>query len=169
MDDRDDDVLRWLQERPLQDNPEWLGQSERQVSSSLVDWVARGKAMPDAENRLVGILEQQEDPVIRSGAALALGLMGADRSIEPLTKALKTDLPVVGMEAAAALGRLGRAEATEPLCAALSHPDANVRANACSALGALGNARALTCLRSAAQDNDPFVRAAANEALSRPK
>ncbi len=164
MNDSIDDISLWLQSRPFQDNPEWLGSPASQTSSTWDEWVKKGREIPDFENRLIWILEHHKDPVNRSAGALALGFVGGDRSIKSLIKTLKTDVPMVAMEAAASLGRLSKSEAVEPLCEALRNADANVRANACTALGWLGGEKALSCLKDAEHDKDPFVQAAAKEA-----
>lgn len=165
MDNSFEDISRWLDTRPLKDNPAWVESLSERTSSTWNEWVNQGKEIPDCENRLIRILEHDKDPVNRSVAALALGFVGEDRSIKPLITVLETDIPLVAMEAAASLGRLGRTEAIEPLCAALRYTDSNMRANACIALGWLGGAKALSCLKDAERDKDSFVQAAAKEAL----
>ena len=167
MSDSIDDISRWLQSKPFQDNPEWFESSASQTSSTWDDWVQQGRDIPELENRLIWILKHDKDPVNRSAVALALGCVGGDPSIESLITVLESDVPMVAMEAAASLGRLGRSEAIEPLCEALRSADANVRANACTALGGLGGEKALSCLKNAEMDQDSFVQAAAKEALQR--
>jgi HEAT repeat protein len=169
MVDSNDDILRWLQSRPLQDHPGWLAPTAPQTTGTWDEWVQNGRAISDSENRLIRILEHDQDPVIRSAAALALGFVGDSASLTPLATVLERDVPMVAMEAAAALGRLDSPEAVGPLCEALKSTDANVRANACTALGTLGGEKALSCLRDAEKDQDPFVQAAAREALRRSK
>ncbi|NJO66760.1 MAG: HEAT repeat domain-containing protein [Leptolyngbyaceae cyanobacterium RM1_405_57] len=164
MNDSIDDISRWLHERPLQDNPEWVELTAVQTYSTWDEWLNRGKEIPDIENRLIWILDCDKDPVNRSAAVLALGFVGGDRSVNTLIAVLESDVPMVAMEAAAALGRLGKSEAIEPLCEALRNADANVRANACTALGWLGGEKAFSCLEEAEHDKDPFVRASAQEA-----
>lgn len=169
MSDSIDDISRWLQARPFQDNPAWVEPSVGQTSSTWDEWVTKGREIPDFENLLIWMLERDKDPVNRSAAALALGAVGGDRSMKALITVLEADIPMVAMEAAASLGRLGGSEAIEPLCAALISADSNVRANACTALGRFGGEKALSCLRDAEKDKDPFVQAAAKEALRRNK
>lgn len=159
-----DILLHWLHERPFQDNPEWVESTTVQIFSTLDEWVNKGREIFELENRLTWILEHDKDPVNRSAAALALGFVGGDQSINSLITVLKTDVPMVAMEAAASLGRLSKSESVEPLCEALRNADVNVRANACTALGWLGGKKALSCLKDAEQDKDPFVQAAAKEA-----
>jgi len=162
-----DDISRWLETRPLQDNPGQVESSAEAALASWDEWVKKGREIPDIENQLIRIMEGPEDPVTRSAAAMALGFVGADQSVDALLRALQSDVPTIAMEAAASLGRIGKPEAVEPLCEALKHADSNVRANAATALGTLGGDEALRCLKSAEQDNDPFVQSAVAEALER--
>ena len=166
MTNGNDDISNWLRRRPFQDNPGWVEAPPAETSGSWDEWVAAGRNIPDGERRLIGVLEQEEDPVIRSAAALAIGFVGGDESISPLIRALQNDVPLVAMEAAAALGRLRNPKAVESLGDALKNPDSNVRANACTALGLLGGEKAHAYLKSAEQDDDNFVQAAAKQALS---
>jgi HEAT repeat protein len=161
-----EDILRWLRTRPLQDNPRRIETAPEETAVSWDEWVNAGRTIPDIDSRLIKVLEQEEDPVIRSSAGLALGFVGGDESIPPLIRALQSDVPLIAMEAAAALGRLRNPEAVESLGDALKNPDSNVRANACTALGLLGGEKARAYLKSAEQDDDSFVRAAAEQALS---
>jgi HEAT repeat protein len=158
-------VRRWLAARPFQDNPEWASAPEEQTSSTWEDWVSRGRGIAGVEDCLLTLLESDQDPMTQSSAALALGYVGRDRSVNPLVRALKSQNSLVQMEAAAALGRLGNLEAVRPLCKSVKSPDANVRANICMALGQLGGEEAIACLRELLKDKDPFVQAAAREAL----
>lgn len=167
MTNETDDILRWLQSRPLQDNAGRVEASAAEQLASFDQWVAVGRNIPAGERRLIGLLEHDADPVIRSSAALALGFVGGDESTPTLIKALRSEIPLVAMEAAAALGRLRNSEAVEALGDALKHPDSNVRANACTALGLVGGEKAHAYLELAAQDDDGFVRAAAEQALSK--
>lgn len=169
MNDSTDDISRWLQARPFQDNPQRVESPAGQTFNTWDEWVDKGREIPDFENRLLSILAYDKDPVNRSAAALALGFVGEDASIKPLIMILETDVPMVAMEAAASLGRLGRPEAIEALCASLKNADSNVRANACTALGYLGGEKARSCLTDAEKDSDTFVQAAAKEALQRSK
>lgn len=160
------EVFDWLSVRPLQDNPGWLASVAQQTPETGEQWLERGRRIPGLENGLIHILTHDEDPVNRSAAALALGLIGGQPGADALIAGLASDVPMVAMEAAAALGRLGRAEALEPLCTALrKNADANVRANACTALGLLGGEMAHACLHEAVRDADTFVRSAAIAAL----
>jgi HEAT repeat protein len=161
------DILRWLQSRPLQDDPQWRVPPSGESRDTWDEWVQKGREIAGIEEGLLTMLAREDDAFIRSAAALALGFVGGVRSAEPLIKALENDEALVAMEAAAALGRLGHTESIEPLCEALQNPDSNVRASASTALGSLGGEKARSCLRNAEKDQDPFVRAAVQEALRR--
>jgi hypothetical protein len=165
MNEHTNEVWRWVKSMPYQDNPNWSKASGVNVSTTWDEWVRRGREINGIEERLLWVLKHDNDPVTRSHVALALGFVGGDRSVSPLTKVLETDTSLVQMEAAASLGRLGKYEAVEPLCKALKNPDPNVRANACMALGQFVNEKAIDSLNEALEDVDPFVQNAAREAL----
>lgn len=167
MSDRHDEISRWLQARPFQDNPRRLQAPPADTAEAWKEWVKAGKVIPDVDSGLIHMLTQEKDPVMRSAAALALSFVGGESSGAALIRTLQTDVPMVAMEAAASLGRLGDREAVEPLCEALKSPDSNVRANACTALGSVGGEKAFSCLKLAKEDQDAFVRSAAEEALGR--
>lgn len=169
MNDSTNNISRWLHERPLQDNPQWLKQAAVKPFNTWDEWIDKGRAIPDIENHLIWILDHDKDPVNRGAAALALGFVSKDEGISALITSLKTDVPMVAMEAAASLGRLGISKAIGPLCEAIRNPDENVRANACTALGTLGGEIAISCLKDAVHDKNAFVQAAADEALQRNK
>jgi len=164
-----DDISRWLKRRPFQDNPQRSEPPPEGTFETWEEWVNAGKEIQDIEKVLIGRLQNEEDPVNRSAAALALGVVGGEQIVAALVRSLQNDLSIVAMEAAAALGRLGKPETVEPLCEALKHSDSNVRANAAIALGVLGTEKALSCLKSAQQDKDPFVQHAVARALGKDK
>jgi len=62
---------------------------------------------------------KDKDPVIRFGAADALGGIGDKRAVEPLIEALKDEDAAVRAWAALALGNIGDERAVEPLTKAL--------------------------------------------------
>ncbi len=167
MNESIDDILRWLQARPYQDNPRRHEQTAVQTYNTWDEWIDRGRRITDFENGLNWILKNGRDPVNRSTTALALGFVGGDRSFQTLITSLKADVPIVAMEAATSLGRLGISKAIGPLCEAINNADPNVRASACTALGTLGGENALSCLENAEKDKNAFVQSAAKEALLR--
>ncbi|WP_167737610.1 HEAT repeat domain-containing protein [Sphingomonas parva] len=157
-----DPLLDWLFARPGQDRPGPAGD----CFTDEAEWLAAGRSLPDTGGRLASLLREHPDPVTRSAAALALGLLGETDARRELIEAL-SDAPLVAMEAAAALAAVGDREAVEPLCAALRSASANVRANAVAALGRIGGRRAEDCIEMVIADPDPMVRAAAADARGR--
>jgi HEAT repeat protein len=152
----------WLEAVPSADAP-W---PRADAAPDWDTWVGTGRTIPEIEGELVRILGHDPDAVWRGRAAMALGYVGGDPSVEALIRAMG-DAPIVAMEAAASLGRLGRPDAVEPLCQALRSPDVNVRASASTALGNFKNATARECLGKALHDPDLFVQSAAEEAMRR--
>ena len=108
------------------------------------------------------------DWMVRSAAAEALGSLGDKRAVDPLIKALTDDNWMVRRNAAWALGRLGDARAVDPLIAALADDYWRVRENAAGALGQLDDQRAVDPLITASADTRHYeVRDAADEALKK--
>lgn len=107
---------------------------------------------------------QDEDRVIREGAAWSLGEIGDERAVTPLIQALKDKHKDVRREAALALRHIGE-EATEGLIQALKDEDVEVREAAVAALENKKNERAIEGLIQALKDED--VRREAAEALGR--
>ena len=73
-------------------------------------------------HRKVGLLHD-DDPEVRKEAALALGIIGDERAVEPLIDALHDDDLEVREWAAWALGMVGDERAVEPLIDALLHDE----------------------------------------------
>ena len=80
---------------------------------------------------------KDEDPIVRTGVAVALGRIGDARAVEPLIQALKDDWGGVRFEAAEALGKIGDARAEEPLTQVLSDEDRRIREAAKKALASI--------------------------------
>ncbi len=109
----------------------------------------------------------------RRAAANALIAIPDQRTIEPLTEALKDADPLLRTNAALALGELqdGRPGAdlspiVDPLVAALGDPAPEVRAMAASALGRTHSEAALEPLISALGDSSTTVRMTAKAVLA---
>jgi HEAT repeat protein len=97
---------------------------------------------------------KDDDPLLRTNAALALGELqdarpGADltRIVGPLLAALSDPAPPVRAMAASALGRTRTPEALEPLIAAAGDPDTGVRMSARAVLRGYDDPRAAEALR----------------------
>jgi HEAT repeat protein len=98
------------------------------------------------------------EPVARSNAVWALGIIKDPRTIEPVITATKDGDPRVREHAAWGLGLKHDARVVEPLIAALSDPQSQVREKAGWALGLTGDHRAVEPLVNALQDPEPGVR-----------
>lgn len=117
------------------------------------------------------LIQALEDPDwhVRTGAAVALRIIGDERAIEPLIKVLGDGNRFVRREAAKSLGRIGDARVVEPLISALQDRDSGVRGKAILALGRLGDIRARDPLQQLASDPDPDIQLAARDAISKLK
>jgi HEAT repeat protein len=108
---------------------------------------------------------KDKDPKVQYDAAEALGEIGDNRAVEPLTTALKNDeFSGVRWKAAEALSKIG-APAVEALIGALRHDDDDVRWKAAIALGEIGDPRAIEPLIILLCDEDRFVKSHAALAL----
>ena len=118
---------------------------------------------------LISNLESREGETIfvRSKAASALGLIGAERAVSPLVEALNQGGIQLQCKAATALGRIGSDRAVEPLVKALkSSRDVGVRHRAAHALGQIGCETVIEPLLVAlATDEADIVRGRAATAL----
>ncbi len=83
---------------------------------------------------------------VRSGALMALRLIGDPLAVEPLIAALKDDDSDVSCVAACALGEIGDPRTVEPLIAALKDDDSDVSCVAACVLGEAGDSRAIPVL-----------------------
>jgi len=148
-------------------NIEWKPPTDYQKAVYLVamrDWQECVKIGADAVEPLIVALKDNDD-LVRSYAAEALGNIGDPRAVEPLINVLKDDNKWwVREKAAKALGEIGDA-AIDPLIVALKDNDIGVRENAAEALGEIGDARAVEPLMVALKDNDSRVRFSAAKAL----
>ncbi len=119
---------------------------------------------------LIAILLEHESPLMRAGAAHALGERGDSRALESMLRALAEDADTgVRTAVAEALGELGDAGAAPGLAAAMEADEAaGVRAAAAVTLGKLLDYETLPALlRARDGDESPAVRVAAGEALDR--
>jgi HEAT repeat protein len=164
----DEKVLAWVREAPFSD-PNLM---RLRPSFSYEDWFARGRAMPNAVETLIELLEK-EDLTRPSGdgmrLAYALGWIGDKRrrGINALLRALGSKDITLRIEAVAALGRLGDRAVLAVLEELLKNEreDVNVRGNACIAIGRLRVPSSEALLKETLQDNDPFIVSCAKEAL----
>jgi HEAT repeat protein len=108
-----------------------------------------------------------ENWLVRTSSAIALGQLGDPRAVAPLIVLLGDREPQVRLDAAEALGKLGDEEALDPLVALLSDPDEMVRVYAVCALGDLITGSLFAPLVSALNDPSIEVRSEALRALAK--
>lgn len=127
---------------------------------SLEPVLRMGQALIPA---LVMLLGSDPDPVVRSRAAAALGMLGGMAAIQALEPAARQDAsPVVRLIAVNALGRLGGPVAETVLIAALRDSDVGVRVTALRSLVPFRSAAVrMAIAQLAMQEPDPRVRAMA--------
>lgn len=161
-------VREWLMKAPF-DDP-WL--LAVQPNFSYEGWFDEGRALPQAVEVLIALLEQ-EDLNQPSGdgmrVAYALGWIGdkRKRAIDALLRVLDSKDIALRVEAAAALGRQGDSTILPTLMKVMEDvkEDINVRANACIAIGRIGDPSSEAPLKHLLQDNNPFLATCAKEAL----
>ncbi len=102
--------------------------------------IGDNRALPALINALA-----DEDSLIRSDSAWALGEFRSVQAVEPLLLALRDEDIDVRYEAAKSLGQIGDKRAVEPLIKALED-ETEVRQAAAEALGKLGDSRAIPAL-----------------------
>ncbi|HEY9745193.1 MAG TPA: HEAT repeat domain-containing protein [Oculatellaceae cyanobacterium] len=83
--------------------------------------------------------DPDEDPDVRSAAALALGKVGGDRALDLLKKMAQADDKTIKNYSIQGLGLLGREEGLPELLEALKDDDNRVFASAAEAIGKLGS------------------------------
>ncbi len=108
---------------------------------------------------------RDKDPLIRTGAARILGLMGKPEAIDALAAATKDPDQDVRRSAVAALGSIKDPRTVGPLIAALKDSYWFVRSEAANALGQEHDARAVKPLLDAVADPDSTVVSSAETAL----
>jgi HEAT repeat protein len=120
---------------------------------------------PAAIQSLIGMLDDS-DEMVRSGAALALGELKAEASVDRLARLMREEQSNVGNHAADALSKIGKPAACI-LVAALDDARAWVRIRAARALVPFESHDAIPALFQALDDDSYLVRHYAQEALNR--
>lgn len=131
-------------------------------------WAVRGlwaNGSPEAVTLLIQVLSDQEE-MVRSGTALALGELKAEPAVMELAHLLATDPTESGSHAADALAKIGP-PAAPVLIELLSHEQPRVRVRAAKALVPLESKAAIPALFHALDDDSYMVRHHAEEALAR--
>lgn len=137
-----------------------------------------------AVSSLITILERDKKDSVRGAAAVALGLIGDEAAVIPLTHLLSRRLPASGFinrvrrskkdenefvrrAAAHSLGQIGGHAAVQSLTAVLTDertPD-DIRREAATSLGLIGDPAAVPALRAALTAHDPYLSRIAHDAL----
>ncbi len=116
---------------------------------------------------LVYLLDDDQDPTIRSMAAIGLGKVRVDAAKAALIAALSDEDTLVRRRAVQALGRRWGNDAVEPLSMALlSDPDPTIRREAALRLGRITSEESLVSLSMAESDTDDTVRRAVEHAMA---
>lgn len=114
------------------------------------------------------IVAEDELPVIRAQAAVALGRSGKEAAVAALLAALEDPDLSVRVQAVLGLARLGGADTTRILGQVLIEaPDRRLRRTALRALERSDDEAALAYLETAAADSDPVMRKLAAQSLNR--
>jgi HEAT repeat protein len=133
---------------------------------------------------LATALAGDKEAGVRGAAAVALGQIGDELSVVPLTQSLARRIPASGLlnrlrrskreenefvrrAAARALGQIGSRAAVPALTAALADERAgdDVRREAARSLGLIGDPAAIAALRAVLTSRDPYLSRIAYEAL----
>jgi HEAT repeat protein len=133
---------------------------------------------------LITALSGDKEASVRGAAAVALGLIGDELSVVPLTESLARRIPKSGLlnrlrrskqeenefvrrAAARSLGQIGSRAGVPALTAALADERAgnDVRREAARSLGLIGDPAAVSALRAALASSDPYLSRLAYEAL----
>lgn len=137
-----------------------------------------------AVDGLVTALARDKEAGVRGAAAVALGRLGDERAVSPLSETLGRRIPGTGIfsritrgkmdenefvrrAAAEALGHIGSRAAVPALVATLTneHAGDDVRREAARALGLIGDPTAVPALRSVLAARDPLLAQIAFEVL----
>lgn len=138
---------------------DWEGWRGRDESSSpgREAAIALEELGTDVLPELIALLEDAR-PAAREQAALALGLIESERSIEPLARVLQDRESAVRARAAWSLGMIERSGGVEPLRRAITDPSEEVRAQVAWALGMIESAEGVEPLARLAGDSSARVR-----------
>lgn len=123
--------------------------------------------MPDTDESvktLTGLLKDPE-AAVRSEAAEALGVLRAQKALDPLMETLKDPVAAVRLEALTAIGKMPDPKIIPAINPLANDPDNHVREKALELLALLEKNKAADALIQALKDKNPLVRAKAAESL----
>lgn len=127
--------------------------------------VLLGTACSDKQRGAVKDLAN-DDPAIRSGAAIRLGQLRLPEAVDVLITALDDPEETVRVNVIRALGNIGDPKAIAPIVPFVGDVRPAVRMAACQALGAFRDTRGVPALEKALYDDDESIRIVAARALS---
>jgi HEAT repeat protein len=106
-----------------------------------------------------------DDPIVRSNAAIRLGQLKPEGAVDMLILALSDPEDTVRVNVTRALGEIADPRATGAIILLVNDPKSGVRMAACQALGAMRDPRGLPALEKALSDDDESIRIVAARAL----
>lgn len=131
-------------------------------------WAVRGLWANGSDEAIRTLIEmvRDNDEMVRSGAALALGELKAETAVDALAERLIHDAGPTGDHAADALSKIG-SPAADVLIEAMAHESPHVRVRAAKALGPIEARKSIRVLFEALEDDSYMVRHYAEIALAR--
>ena len=115
---------------------------------------------------LCKIMEEEEDPNVKMNIALALGIIGEEKSMDTLKKAMKDENPLVRCSAATAIGGITSEESVALLKNIMDNDESwRVKRSAIMSLMKFREDSAFSVIITAINDSEPAVRASAAIAL----
>lgn len=141
-----------------------LQQADDKSRSLAVLRLANATPTDDLIDALTDVLSDDESPLVRTRAAMALGALEDDRAVPALEQALYDPNRTVGVQAVNSLAQIGSERATMALGdVLLNSTDSNQRVVAAWGLGKQDTKLAQQFLDAVSNDPDEQVRAASNK------
>ena len=128
------------------------------IRCQAVNILGRWKDVRQVGEKLALCLREDLDPLVRIGAAEALGEPADPRGVEPLVASLQRLEMAARLVTANALGKVGDERAIQPLLACLQDREEEVHIAAASALKEVGDRRIVPMVVPALQDTAWQVR-----------
>lgn len=110
---------------------------------------------------------QNPNDMVRRHAVIALGKIGDERAIEPITERLNDEAPGVRFYVPVALDMIGGEKIIEPMHEALKNEMAKVRTAAANILGKIEDEAGIDSLMNLLADNDSYAKTSAINALTK--